>query len=191
MEVRQLLEKTTALYVQEVRIYHFAQQSEHRNQQARGYGFEMMTGIKKVVCLWWQVTVIILDMTCQESITVSYEPFDCRPKIRYLRPQSIDSAKLLVDESCGDIVLGKDSNQYQNGLLACDSVSQVVNYVNNNRQVMDSLSISAVLASISTTNTLQKNSKHNQYGKKIKRTYKGLWACLRPQSNDWCDMPPS
>ena len=123
-------------------------------------------------------------MAYQESIAVSYEPFDCRPKIRYFRPQSIDSAKLLVDESCGDIVLGKDSNQYQNGLLACDSVSQVVNYVNNNQQVIDDLSISAVLASISTTNTLRKISKQNQYGKKIKRTYKGLWACLRPQSND-------
>ena len=38
------------MYVQ-LRIYLFAQQSERRNQKARGYGFEMMTGIEKIVCL--------------------------------------------------------------------------------------------------------------------------------------------
>lgn len=114
-------------------------------------------------------------MESQENVTVSYEPLDCRPKIRYFQPDYMDSSTLLIE----DPDLMKNSDQYQSGLLACDSVSQVVNYVNSSRHIRDSLSLSAVLASISMTNTRNSsNHTHKNFSKRVRQT---LQRCFRPR----------
>lgn len=130
-------------------------------------------------------------MDTLETIAVHYQPFDCRPKIRFVRPDAGDgpqSGEKQKKKSEVKREAKQKSKQYEQDILACDSISQVISCVSKaqtqQQQEDDAVSLSMVLASISDTsqNELKNNqgklSKSRKLKKQAKEAFRG---CLRPQ----------